>query len=145
MIETFFVYLVIAVFVAYLLTPRKEGGRTLPSPRLSTKPPPEPPKPMPISHREELADGLDALGEFEPLPKGQELVNFWGARIGKCGRAILEALVEVYSNAITRVEIAALTGYEAGSGSFSNYISKLRTLELINGTKEIKAADCLFA
>ena len=45
---------------------------------------------------------------------------------------------------MTREEIAARTGYEARSGSFSNYISKLRTLELTNGTKEIKAADCLF-
>lgn len=90
------------------------------------------------------AEGIDALGEFEPLPKGPELVDFWGSRIGKCGRAILEALVEVYPAGMTRNEIAEDTGYEARSGSFGNYISKLRTLELINGKQEIKAADCLF-
>ncbi len=90
------------------------------------------------------AEGIDALGEFEPLPKGPELVDFWGTRIGKCGRAILDALVEVYPNGMTRNEIAEITGYQAQSGSFGNYISKLRTLELINGKQEIKAADCLF-
>ena len=90
------------------------------------------------------AEGVSALGEFEPLPKGPELVDFWGTRIGKCGRVILEALVEVYPNGMTRDEIAARTGYEARSGSFSNYISKLRTLELISGKQEIRASDCLF-
>ncbi len=121
MIETFFVYLVIAVFVAYLLTPRKEGGRTLPSPRLSTKPPPEPPKPKPISHREELAEGRDHLtvtGNFQsdkylwcpagfvPLkltdPAARDLLDEYGRRRGAIDPEFQRDLLEALNNVPTK-------------------------------------------
>lgn len=60
MIETFFACIVIAVFLAYLLAPRKARGRMLRSPPFSTTPPPEPPKPIPnkfIPYRMEIDEG----------------------------------------------------------------------------------------
>lgn len=41
-------------------------------------------------------------------------------------------------------DIAQSCGYAADGGGFNNALSKLRTLELISGSKEITASDTLF-
>lgn len=89
--------------------------------------------------------GVEALGPCEPLPIGHELLEYWYAKLGKAERSILGALSESYPEALSDEEIADRTGYTAGSGGFNNAISRLRTLELIGGSrKELKASDALF-
>lgn len=89
--------------------------------------------------------GVEALGPCEPLPIGHELLEYWYAKLGKAERSILSALSESYPEALSDEEIAGATGYTAGSGGFNNAISRLRTLELIGGSrKELKASDALF-
>lgn len=41
-------------------------------------------------------------------------------------------------------DLAARTCYEARGGGFNNALSRLRTLELIEGRQELKAAEELF-
>ena len=60
--------------------------------------------------------GIQALGSWEPLPMGSELIEYWRGRLGKAERSILEALAQAYPNAITKEEVAARAGYEANGG-----------------------------
>ncbi|HZH33014.1 MAG TPA: helicase HerA-like domain-containing protein [Pyrinomonadaceae bacterium] len=89
------------------------------------------------------ADGL-ATGPYEALPSGSELIEFWMRQLGKAERSILTVLVDSYPRALSKEDVAALSGYEASGGGFNNALSKLRTLELIQGRGELRAADEFF-
>lgn len=89
-------------------------------------------------------DGLSVLGHYEPLPEGQELQKYWISELGKAESAILNVLVNNYPQELTKEQIAEECGYAVTSGSFNNSLSKLRTLELAEGRKEIKASESLF-
>jgi hypothetical protein len=88
--------------------------------------------------------GLCELGSFEPLPSGTELRTYWLNQLGKAERSILEALFSVYPRALDKQSIAEAAGYEAGGGGFNNALSRLRTLELIDGRGEMRASEDLF-
>lgn len=89
--------------------------------------------------------GIEALGDFEPLPTGSELAGYWMRQLGRAERTLLQALVERYPDALHKTELGSLTGYEPNGGGFNNALSKLRTLELISGTREaLKASENLF-
>ncbi len=88
-------------------------------------------------------EGVKALGEFEPLPMGEELQSYWLSRLGKGERAILEVLLEAWPNEISREELGRAAGYEASGGSFGTYLSRLRTKELID-SDQLKASDAFF-
>ncbi|MBF4549404.1 ATP-binding protein [Pseudoclavibacter sp. VKM Ac-2888] len=80
------------------------------------------------------ADGRDAIaGQYDALPAGQALVDYWLGKADKAQRAILEALLDVFPENLTHDELAAATNYSPTSGGFKNALSKLRTLELISG------------
>jgi hypothetical protein len=87
--------------------------------------------------------GVEALGDFDPLPQGEELQRYWLARLGKGEAAILRVLIESYPNVISREELGRLAGYEASGGSFGTYLSRLRTKELIDD-RELRASEALF-
>lgn len=88
--------------------------------------------------------GIAALGIFEPLPRGRDLLAHWLGQLGKAERKALEALAEVYPRTLTKAQVANRAGYEANGGGFNNAISRLRTLELVRGRAELKASDDLF-
>ncbi len=88
--------------------------------------------------------GIEALGSWEPLPTGSALIDYWRNRLGKAERLILEALTQVYPDALTKEEVAAKAGYEANGGGFNNALGRLRTLELVQGRGGIRASDNLF-
>lgn len=89
-------------------------------------------------------EGLDALGDFDVLPTGPELVDHWSAQLGKAERLVLQYLVDIYPNAADADEIGGATDYAPGGGGFRNALSKLRTLELIEGRGSMRASDDLF-
>jgi hypothetical protein len=88
--------------------------------------------------------GIRALGSWEPLPTGAALIDYWRSRLGKAERLILEALTQVYPNALTKDELAVNAGYEPSRGGFNNALSRLRTLELAQGRGELRASDNFF-
>lgn len=92
---------------------------------------------------EATQDGLDALGTWEPLPSGPELVQHWLASLSKAERLILETLVSHWPNPLSKDELGRLTGYEPAGGGFNNALSKLRTLGLINRGSEIMVDETL--
>lgn len=91
-------------------------------------------------------EGVDALGDFEPLPTGEDLQRYWLEQLSKAEREVLTVLIDAYPNWLTKEEIADRTpsGYEPTGGGFGNALSRLRTLELIEGRGEMKANDTLF-
>jgi hypothetical protein len=59
---------------------------------------------------------------------------FWSSKLKRCERAIFEFLL-ADRQPRSQEEIATGTGYSLGSSSFSNALSKLRGLELIEGER----------
>lgn len=78
------------------------------------------------------AAGLGALGPYDPLPTGPDLLQHWMRRLGKAERSILDALAENGGEA-SKEDIAARAGYAADGGGFNNACSSLRTLGLVEG------------
>jgi len=75
-------------------------------------------------------EGITALGSFESLPTGNDLLIWWKARVSGPEAKILDVLSR--SSGLDGPEVAAASGYEY-SGGFRNYISSLRTKGLIEG------------
>lgn len=87
--------------------------------------------------------GLRTLGPCEPLPSGSDLVKYWLAQLSRAERLVLEALVQAYPREVAKDELAVATGYQAGGGGFNNALSRLRTLELIEGRGRLRACAAL--
>lgn len=90
-------------------------------------------------------DGLKALGAFEPLPAGHDLLQYWLRELGDSGASrMLEALAAVYPKVLTKEELGARANLSHCSGSFGTYLSKLRSLELVEGRQDLRATSEFF-
>lgn len=81
-------------------------------------------------------EGLQALGDYEALPEGRELFDYWVGKLGKAEKAILIALERHWPVVISKAKLGELTGYEPGGGGFNNALSRLNTLELLIRTRD---------
>ena len=94
--------------------------------------------------------GMEALGKWTPLPTGRALFDYWHAKLGRAEQEILRVLYEAAGKPMSKDAIAAdtvsATGrpYEASGGGFLNAVGALRTLALVEGRGELRAADELF-
>lgn len=85
--------------------------------------------------------GLSALGRYDPLPEGDDLFEHWLKEIGGGGvGAIMRVLKNAYPAAVEREELAKLSGM-AASGTFGNYLSKLRKFGIAEGRGEVKLSE----
>lgn len=87
--------------------------------------------------------GIQALGEYQPLPAGRALLEHWLGQLGRAEREVLKVLHEEWPNARPKEYVATKAGYEPDGGGFKNALSRLRTLELIEGKAKLKASDQL--
>lgn len=88
--------------------------------------------------------GRAALGRFEPLPRGRDLLDYWKSHAGgKAERLILDELGRIAPSAIPKTALANRTGYVADGGGFNNALSRLRTLELVKGSRDIALSPTL--
>lgn len=89
-------------------------------------------------------DGLNALGTtFEPLPTGQELINYWMQKLPDGERAIFAQLVEAYPNSLSRDTLGESTNYKRSSRDA--YIARLKARRLVESVGAgIKASERLF-
>lgn len=61
-------------------------------------------------------------------------------------RLPLETLIEAWPKTLTKEAVAEAAGYEANGGGFNNALGRLRTLDLIQGSREgLAASDALFS
>lgn len=89
-------------------------------------------------------EGLQALGPWEPLPRGQGLYEHWKNQLSKAEAAAFQVIYRAYPKAISKAEVAREAGYEAGGGGFNNALGRLRTLGIIERGDPIKASKDLF-
>lgn len=89
------------------------------------------------------AAGLQALGHYEPLPTGYDLLNYWIKEVGDEGGAarMLHVLADTFPTALSRSELAERANLSAATGTFGTYLSRLRGLELIEGKSEIRLSE----
>jgi hypothetical protein len=85
--------------------------------------------------------GRAALGSYEPLPHGRALLDYWMGQVPDGTRRILAALARAYPQALSRAQLGAGAGLSDRSGTFDTYLSRLRTLELIEGKGEIRLSE----
>jgi hypothetical protein len=88
--------------------------------------------------------GLEALGDFDPLPEGRALADHWTSELGGGAARMLRVLVEAYPEALSKVELGRRAAISPSSGTFSTYLSRLRSLELVEGRGEVRASQELF-
>lgn len=79
--------------------------------------------------------GLSTLEHVTPLATGRALLTYWCGKLGKCERVLLETLA-CETGAMTKEELAEVSGYSVTSSGFANALGKLRTLQLAHGGGE---------
>jgi len=73
--------------------------------------------------------GIQALGsDYEPLPSGKELQEYWMGRLPEGERKVLAVLIQHYPRAVPRTTIDDATGYKRASRDA--YLYRLRTRRL---------------
>lgn len=82
--------------------------------------------------------GRAALGAFDPLPTGADLLAMWNRKLGRAERSILDVLAR--NGELSKERLAGSAGYAPNGGGFNNALSSLRTLGLIEGRSELRLA-----
>lgn len=85
--------------------------------------------------------GEKALGHWEPLPEGRALLEYWLHELGGGASRMLTALADAYPDTLTNEELGAAADISHRSGTFSTYLSKLRTLELVEGHGKLRMSE----
>ncbi|MDQ7818726.1 MAG: DUF87 domain-containing protein [Melioribacteraceae bacterium] len=89
--------------------------------------------------------GREALGnDYNPLPTGEDLREYWLDRLGGGERSIFELVINKYPESISRDEITESVEYKRSSRD--RYLQRLAQRKLINTLSggRIKASDKLF-
>lgn len=90
------------------------------------------------------ADGLAALGDFDPLPRGAALRDMWLLKLDRHEAALLRVMFELYPSDATKGEIVAKAGYSA-NGHISEAWAKFNRLGWTQRTAAgVRAADMWF-
>jgi Helicase HerA, central domain len=88
--------------------------------------------------------GVTALGDFEPLPTGDELRAYWMQELPEGERRVLEVLVRAYPKAVERSSIDDATGYARSSRD--TYLQRLGARKLVVSTRDgVSASEELFS
>lgn len=90
------------------------------------------------------AEGAEQhLGDFEPLPTGEALQQYWLDRLPAGERAFLEELIVAHPNGLTRDELSDRTEYKRSSrDAYLQRMSAKQIIEITGGS--VRAADFLF-
>lgn len=90
--------------------------------------------------------GIDYLGGNVPDPQTPEEVRaMWRSKLKEGARRMFDVLAETYPNAVSRERLAELSNISVNSGTFSSYLSALRTNGLIDEVdRELRMSEDLF-
>ncbi len=91
--------------------------------------------------------GMEELGdESLTVPRTtEELVAMWSESLRAGERTMLETLVFIYPQSMSREKLGEQTGYTTSGGTFSTYLGRLRRNGLIDvDGSEVRASDTLF-
>jgi hypothetical protein len=94
------------------------------------------------------AEGKEALGEYEALPTGQDLINHWMSSKAMSGpmAKILGLLIDAWFEGVgprgfDKETLAIEAGYAPNGGAFNNPLGALRTLGLVAKGTPIMLTD----
>lgn len=77
-------------------------------------------------------EGVAALGTYEPLPVGRDLLDYWITYFGNGKPAhILRAIGAAWPDALTDADISERADVSTAGGSYRTYLSTLRSRDLI--------------
>jgi hypothetical protein len=82
-----------------------------------------------------LDAGLDALGDFDPLPSGPELLAFWHSELDTAQSALLAAFIDAYPADVDKADIFDLTGYSPAKSTYRTAMGVLRRVDLVDGMR----------
>lgn len=89
------------------------------------------------------ADGEEVLGQWEPLPTGAELLDWWLARLKPGESAVLKEAIAFYPAEVSREEVRERTGFAVSTTNA--YIQHLAIRDLVVTTRNgLKASEDLF-
>jgi hypothetical protein len=90
------------------------------------------------------AAGIAALGsDFEPLPVGDALLQYWRGQLPEGERRVLEVAVAAYPETIPKPAIDEATGYTRRTRD--SYLQRLGAKRLVEADRDgVKASDLLF-
>jgi hypothetical protein len=91
-----------------------------------------------------MSDGLKAANEPDTPPTGEALRAIVLQKIDTPLQRILAPIMKAHPEGLTHAEAAEEAGYSPSSGTWATYLSRLRTLDLIDGRGELKAQNWLF-
>lgn len=89
--------------------------------------------------------GINKLGsDYEPLPTGAALQQFWQNKLPAGERLILQILLEAYPNPVDREKLSEETDYKRSSRD--TYLQRMLSRKIITvvGRGEVKASVLLF-
>lgn len=91
------------------------------------------------------AEGIATLGaDFQPLPTGDALREHWLGRLPEGERRVLQAVLSVYPESITREAISGATQYARSSRD--TYLQRLSARRLVDFERgEVRASATLFS
>jgi Helicase HerA, central domain len=89
-------------------------------------------------------DGMLALPNAEPLPRGRELQQFWLAKLPQGERLILEQLIEAYPDPLARDELTTRTGFKRSTRDA--YLYRMASKQIVTETSRgnVRASEDLF-
>jgi uncharacterized protein len=90
------------------------------------------------------AEGAATANEPSAPPSGEHLRATVLAKIEGPLQRILSPVIAVYPNGLSHDEAGEKAGYSSKSGTWATYLSRLRSLDLIDGRGELRAQDWLF-
>jgi hypothetical protein len=100
---------------------------------------------------ETVADGLALTKEgIAAAPKAgrpstlDDYHRAWKSHLSTTQARMLDRLIALHPKTVTREQLADLTNQSPKSGSFGQNLARLRSFQLIVGSKDISAADLLF-
>jgi hypothetical protein len=91
--------------------------------------------------------GLDYLGHVAPPPpqSTEEILEMWRGALRAGERKMLDELVAIYPQALTREELGVRTGFTPSGGTFGTYLGMLRRNGLIEvAGDQVRASGTLF-
>lgn len=76
--------------------------------------------------------GIDWLGDYDPLPAGQALVDYWRNKFGLTEQRVLDAVIAAYPESTSQAEIAEVTGYSPTASTIGVALGRLRKVGVID-------------
>jgi hypothetical protein len=77
--------------------------------------------------------GIDWLGgDYETLPTGPALVDYWRSKFGLTEQRVLDAVIAVYPDETSQAEIADVTGYSPTASTIGVALARLRKVGVID-------------